>query len=431
MAVNWRDVGIFYEYEVRAAVRERSIVLNTFLIPVFLYPVLLWTMFSAIVYVAGQQESFVSRVAINDTTAEHAGLAKLLEKKDNLQLVENSTDVTEATDRIRDDRLDVLLPLTALPAGPDSPPGNFTAEIYFDRARDRSDQARQRLQEVLRSYRSNWLEEEAARLGVSGSEWQNFRLQRKNLASERDMGRFLLAMMLPLFLVIMIAVGCFYPAIDATAGERERSTWETSMSTAASRHSILTAKYLYVATFGSVAGLINVVAMVVSARVVLAPLLSRMGDSFEFRIPWTALPVLALGSIVLALFIAAVMMLLASFARTFREGQSLITPFYLAILLPVVFVRPEQPFTPLIALVPVVNVTRLFGQAITGEIQTTTAAITLVSGLVCVILALRLAALVLRFEDFVIGSYPGSFGKFVKERLLPRKRVPVPVKGED
>jgi sodium transport system permease protein len=425
MALKWRDVGIFYEYEVRAALRERSIVVNTFLIPIFMYPLLLWVMFTGIVYVAGQTEGFVSRVAVYDASGQHAGLGKLLENEENLELAADPMEVAEAIESIRQDRLDALLHLSAMADSLDSPTGNFSAEIHFDKARDRSDQARQRLQKVLRSYRSQWLEDEAARLGVSGSEWQKFRLERKNMASGRDMGRFLLAMMLPLFLVIMIAIGCFYPAIDSTAGERERSTWETSMSTAASRHSILTAKYLYVATFGSVAGLINVVAMALSARAVLAPLLSRMGESFDFQIPLVALPIMALGSIVLALFIAAVMMLLASFARTFREGQSLITPFYMAVLIPVVFVRPEQPFTPLVALVPVVNMTKLFAQAIAGEVQTTTAAITLVSGLVCVVIALRLAALVLSFEDFMIGSYKGSFGKFLKERVWPRKRAAV------
>ena len=38
----------------------------------------------------------------------------------------------------------------------------------------------------------------------------------------------------------------------------------------------------------------------------------------------------------------------------------------------------------------------------------------------CVVLALRVAVLVIQHEDFVMGSYSGSFGKFAKERLLKR-----------
>jgi hypothetical protein len=37
-----------------------------------------------------------------------------------------------------------------------------------------------------------------------------------------------------------------------------------------------------------------------------------------------------------------------------------------------------------------------------------------------VIAALRVAMLVLQHEDFILGSYNGSFGKFAKERLFKR-----------
>ena len=44
--------------------------------------------------------------------------------------------------------------------------------------------------------------------------------------------------------------------------------------------------------------------------------------------------------------------------------------------------------------------------------------ITLAVETVCVIIALRIAMLVIQNEDFVIGSYSGTFGKFAKERLF-------------
>jgi hypothetical protein len=39
---------------------------------------------------------------------------------------------------------------------------------------------------------------------------------------------------------------------------------------------------------------------------------------------------------------------------------------------------------------------------------------------ICVVLALRIAMLVVKHEDFVMGSYSGSFAKFAKERLFNR-----------
>ncbi len=73
----------------------------------------------------------------------------------------------------------------------------------------------------------------------------------------------------------MVAVGCLYPAVDTTAGEHERGTWETTLTLAASRFSIVIAKYLYVTTMGFIAGLLNLTAMTLSMGSVLAPLMAR------------------------------------------------------------------------------------------------------------------------------------------------------------
>jgi sodium transport system permease protein len=128
-------------------------------------------------------------------------------------------------------------------------------------------------------------------------------------------------------------------------------------------------------------------------------------------------------TVLLALFISAGMMILASFARTFKEGQSLVSPLYTAIFLPALFLQfPGIQFTPALALIPVVNVVMVFREAISGVFHWPLIAITLAVELLSVVLALRVAAAILRYEDFLIGSYGGSFGKFLRERLLKNSR---------
>ena len=137
---------------------------------------------------------------------------------------------------------------------------------------------------------------------------------------------------LPVMLVIMLAMGAVYPAIDTTAGERENGTWETMMTAATSRKNILIAKYLYVTTMSFVAGCLNVMAMMFTMRSNLALLGGPSGLSFQ--VPLASIPIIVAGAALLALFIAAGMLILASFARTFKEGQSLVSPFMIAFVLP-------------------------------------------------------------------------------------------------
>src|SRR4030042_883206 len=98
MSLNWRDVSTFYRYELRAALRERSIVVNTLLIPIFMYPLLLWAMFTGITYVVGQTEGLTSRIAFINETGQHEELRALLAKDEKIELVKDSAN---ATTRIR------------------------------------------------------------------------------------------------------------------------------------------------------------------------------------------------------------------------------------------------------------------------------------------------------------------------------------------
>jgi ABC-type Na+ efflux pump permease subunit len=222
----------------------------------------------------------------------------------------------------------------------------------------------------------------------------------------------------------MLAVGCFYPAIDATAGERENSTWETIMTAATSRTNIVVAKYLYVATMAFIAALLNLIAMLFSMRGILASLISDDAGGMTFQIPLPSVPVILAGTALLALFIAAAMMIPAAFARTFKEGQSMVSPLYIALVLPINFLQnPGQGLTPTLALVPLVNVVLMLREAITGVYQWPLIALTLAVESLCVLVAVSLAVALLRCEDVVAGSYDGSFGRFFKERILRREHV--------
>ena len=54
--MDWRQVGLLYRREIRAALREKSIVINSILIPAFLYPFLLWAVLNGILFATGQGE---------------------------------------------------------------------------------------------------------------------------------------------------------------------------------------------------------------------------------------------------------------------------------------------------------------------------------------------------------------------------------------
>ncbi|UCC71582.1 MAG: ABC transporter permease [Gemmatimonadota bacterium] len=420
--INWRQVWVLYRRELRGALRERSIVVNSFLLPVFLYPVLLWLTFSAMVFVEGLSEGRVSRIVLLDLPAEHAELRDSLSAAQSVEVREDTVSVEQGVAWVLDGELDAVAEFLAPGPEAEALPDNFAVRISYDRAEERSRRASDRIESAVTGYRDRWLEREARDLRVSREQLEGFLIYRNNVATERQVGAFLLSLMVPLFVVIMVALGCFVPSIDTTAGERERSTWETLMSVSASRMSVVTSKYLYVATLGLAAGMLNVTAMVISIGAVLRPLAGELAEELQFRIPLLAVPVLLIGALALALFFAAAMMLLASFARKFKDGQAMITPVYWLALIPVFLSgTPELHLTPTLATVPIANVAVMMRDAINGRFDWLLIGESLLVQMVFVVLILWLARAVLRFEDYLLGSFDGSFWRFARQRLLARR----------
>ena len=412
MVLNWNDVGILYQRELRSALRDRTIVTNSVLLPIFLYPLLIWIVYSAVTFVSGQNEGLKSRIMLKDIQEAHVRLKQGFEKDRSIVLGSS----LDPRDDIRQGLLDALVEF--LP--PKSNLGiddNFSVRITFDESRDSSDRARSRIAEKITNYREDFLERRAVQSGISREQFQNFWIDDQNLSSNQQISAF--TIMLPIFFIIMLAVGAMHPAIDSTAGERENSTWETIMTAATSRTSILVAKYLYVATMSFIAAFLNLFAMMVSMGTVLAPFFQTGRGNSSLRIPLESAPLVLVGAALLALFISAGMMILASFARNYKEGQSMVGPFYIALVLPILFLQtPDFAFTPRLALIPVANVVMMIREAVQGVYHWRSIGVTLAVECVSIIVAVRIAVLIIQHEDFAIGTYNGSFGKFAKEWLL-------------
>lgn len=428
--LNLTDTGLVFLRELRGALRERSIVINVVLVPLFMYPVLLWLAYTGLSFVIGQTENFTARVMIAGDVKEGAALVREIEAADRLDRVElvdradftdrvTAADLEAAEEAIRDGRLDLLVELASREGGGAD---DVEVRITGDSSKDRSRIATSRVEDVVNRHRTAYLERAGRELGLSGTAYQMIWIERENVSSSRDMGRFILGMAVPILVIIMLIVGGMYPALDATAGERERSTWETTLTAATDRVNVLAGKYLYVAALSTTAGMLNFLAMSLSMRTLMAPLLGDRIQDLSFTIPWSAVPLIFVATVLLALFVSAFLMVVASFARTFKDAQSLAGPFVtVMILVPAVFMQfPGLELTTWLACVPIINVCLVFREAIGGVYHWPQIGLTLLMEGLYIWIILRIAAAITRYEDIMTGSYEGGLGGFLKHRLLRR-----------
>src|SRR2546425_6156651 len=103
--MNFRDIKVLYLREIRSALRDRTIVTNSVLLPIFLYPLMMWLVYTGITFISGQNEELKSRIALKNIPAAHGMLKKEFEADKSIVL----TDPADAATDIRSGKLEAMV----------------------------------------------------------------------------------------------------------------------------------------------------------------------------------------------------------------------------------------------------------------------------------------------------------------------------------
>ena len=139
---------------------------------------------------------------------------------------------------------------------------------------------------------------------------------------------------LPYLLVLVIFMGGFYLAIDATAGEREHGSLEPLLTQPVSRVQLVLGKVAATSVFSGASLGLFLASLALSLP--YAPL-HKVGMSLHINAV-TALSVF-LVSVPLILFAAALLNVVASFAKSYKEAQTYLTFVILIPTLPLIITR--------------------------------------------------------------------------------------------
>jgi sodium transport system permease protein len=215
----------------------------------------------------------------------------------------------------------------------------------------------------------------------------------------------LLATMVPLVLVLMTMAGAVYPAIDLTAGERERGTMEALIVSPTPNYALLMAKYSAVVTVALLTALANLAAMTTTLWVSGIGKLIFGEGVLSAGVIGTVLLLLVL----FTMFFAALLLAVTSFAKSFKEAQAYLIPLMLLALTPgVMSLLPGIKFTSLLATVPLVNIVLLAREVLNGDADWNTAMVAILCNGIYALAALSVASRLFGID----ASTPGSQGSW-------------------
>lgn len=391
--------------ELRETLRDRRTLAIMVLFPLVVYPVLALLGTQVVASRERTQEARPSLVAV--TGPESAPAAEV---KTRLQAAPKLFTLAPAGSRPADveaGRLDAVVALTPLPGE------RARAELLFDSTRDESRRAEDRLRTTL----GGLLPESCA---------PRFELSGRDLAPGTKLGGYVLSKALPLMILLMVLLGAFYPAIDVTAGERERGTLETILASPMPRFHLLLGKVLAVTTLAAATGFLNLGSMSITLVQVV-----RLADpATALPIPWTRAAAAGLVVVPTAFLLASLFVAVGSLARGFKEAQNLLIPVYFVFFAPAMLgALGEFPLSGLAAVAPGLNVTLLARDLVQGEAGAGAVVLVLGSTLVYGALALAAAARLYASERFLTADGEGE-EKRLRARGDGSKRTDPPTPGE-
>ncbi len=350
-------LGIVFRKEVRENLRDRKAVFNSLLLGPILFPILFiglaW--FSA----SKQMERAEQVLEVPVVGAEHAASLVAFLEQQGMVVQPAPADPERA---VRQQEVPVVIRI------PDRFGEQWAAgepavvEVIADPSRRASEIPMRRVKGLLNAYSRQIGFLRLQLRGVSPSLAVPVMVKDVDLSTPRSRA-LLLMIFLPYLLMITAFTGGMHLAIDSTAGEKERGSLEPLLINPVPRWQIMSGKMAATTLFAFASLTLTLLAFRFALPFMPT---GALGIDLSLRMQTIGRILLAIAPV--ALLAAALLTLLATYARSFREAQSYMG---LVILIPMIpsilfMANPVKPETAMMA-IPIFAQNLLIGEIVRGE----------------------------------------------------------------
>jgi sodium transport system permease protein len=424
--MNWRVLHLLFLHELKMLLRARRTVVMAIVLPAVIMPLMLY----AQKYSFQQREQLLSgtiyRYAI---TGELAGRIRILinqtrsgfnqeqgeeaDQPGQFRFIE--TTAVDARASLNSDEIQFYIETSAGAQAGHLPVIN----VVYRGDRLASDTAHARVMRLLYLARQQDSDRLLLDQGFPADPKRLFATTASNIASDGAVTGSLVGRFLTLFLVMMMFTGGAVAAMDIIAGEKERGTLETLLTTAAGRQEIVAAKQLAITSVAIVITLIQGLNFFVYIKLKVVPL----PKNFDLHLPTGMALTLLFLFLPLAATIASVLLMISAYAKSYKEAQMYFFPIYLLGLLPsLASMMPGISLRSAIVAVPVANVSVAAREILMGRSDPLMIVITFAVMAATAAGLMRASARMLSREDIILPAHKEA-AEFLGGSALFQKRV--------
>jgi sodium transport system permease protein len=406
--MNLNTIGVVYRKEFTEWIRDRRTLISTVIVPLLLFPLMMIGFSALAIKLVSAAKDETPKVMILGGEDSPDVLATLRK--------EAGLNIIPSADNWKDQISNKEIRAAAeIPSGFEkSMEGNSpeTVKIYYYEGEIKSSFGADRLEKVFKGYREDVVKKSLAAKNLPASVLTPFKVEQENVAPPEKVGGATFGGFIGYLVILLCMTGAMYPAIDLTAGEKERGTIETILSSPIPRIDLVLGKFLLILSAAITTAALSVISMGVSFAL-LSHSSHSMGTTekgndvgaFMLQLSPKAVGSIFLMALPLAVLFAAVLMTIALFAKSYKEAQSYLTPMTFAVVIPAVAsLMPGVELTPKLALIPILNTSLVCKEIMSGTYHWNSIGLIFASTCVYAVAALFIAIKMFQREEVLFRS---------------------------
>ncbi len=397
-----KNVRLLFAKELLGAVRDRRTFFLTVIFPLIFYPMVVAVMSRFGESERVRVETLVPTVLVVDASG-NGTFSREFSRASEFRVVPY-VDVSRALDALRGDAGHLVMAVRQASGGEGA---GLAVTLHYDQTSQYSAIAAAAVRRFLDGYQRNVVSAKLDALGYRYSDLSPpLTVATADVATGESFGRLFLSRLLPYFMVLAVLAGAMGLGAEITAGEKERSTIATLLVSHLSRTEIVLGKFLTVLAISLASCLLSAFGLLVGVRAFgggLTP--SALPTSAVFRLDAAAFGWMLVVLVPLAVILAALVVIVGTYARSQKEASTYLLPIYMVIVLVgMVSMTGAGAFRGAQYLIPIANALYVLQSVIVGDVVFRDIAFTLGANVVCGGILIALAVQLFKREAVLFRS---------------------------